>query len=394
MALDYLSYDYAEDDYIDMEVSSFSTFLRNSISSPSNTREFEFQMSSTSLEREPTTSPADELFYKGKLLPLHLPPRLQMVEKLLQNTNTISPCHDHIRRLDSFEEFYSTPLARTTATTPTTASTPFESCNISPFESCRVSRELNPDEYMCEFYSTELSPFVHNDNPKKSWTKMLKQSANIGSKLKASRAYIKSWFGKSGCSSNEYSNAGTPAVASSTKVADEGSVVALKPKDLCSSKIVKAPIKKNNHPFGQIQKDKFQSFNKEKMSTEDIGGDGTGRHRRSFSVSIKRHSSTTKNKSSSSSSSSSSLTSSSSSSFCSNNSNGVQELQFLKRCSSANSDFESPIQGAIAHCKESQQLFRSRKSSMSDQIGFCSLSSSSSRLGVLEDQERPELCRG
>ncbi|XP_015877042.3 probable membrane-associated kinase regulator 4 [Ziziphus jujuba] len=382
MALDYLSpYDHAEDDYIDMEVSSFSTFLCHSRSSPhQNPREFEFQMSSTSLEREPTTSPADELFYKGKLLPLHLPPRLQMVEKLLQNTN-ISPNYDHIRKLDNnttFEEFYSTPLATNTATTPT-SSTPFESCNISPSESCRVSRELNPEEYMYEYnYSAELSSFIDDNNPKKSWTKKLKHSA-LGSKLKASRAYLKSWFGKSGCS-NESS---TAPVAT-----NEGSLS--KPTKDCSSKYLKG-IEKN--PLGQIQNEKYQtatssssvtrSFNKEKMNE-----DGVGRHRRSFSVSIKRHST---NKSSSSSSSSSSSGSSTSSS-CSynNNSLGVHELQFLKRCSSANSEIESPIQGAIAHCKESQQLFRSRKTV--SEVGY--LSFSSSRLGVCEDQERPDVCRG
>lgn len=83
MAMSFLSYDQADEDYIDMEISSFSKFF--SLSSPPQTREFEFQMSSSSVEREPTNSPADELFYKGKLLPLHLPPRLQMVEKLLQS---------------------------------------------------------------------------------------------------------------------------------------------------------------------------------------------------------------------------------------------------------------------------------------------------------------------
>lgn len=81
--MSFLSYDQADEDYIDMEISSFSKFF--SLSSPPQTREFEFQMSSSSAEREPTNSPADELFYKGKLLPLHLPPRLQMVEKLLQS---------------------------------------------------------------------------------------------------------------------------------------------------------------------------------------------------------------------------------------------------------------------------------------------------------------------
>ena len=49
------------------------------------------------LEIDKTTFPADELFYKGKLLPLHLPPRLLMVQKLVEDYT-----------FD--QEFYSTPL--------------------------------------------------------------------------------------------------------------------------------------------------------------------------------------------------------------------------------------------------------------------------------------------
>ncbi|KAE8674374.1 chloroplast lumen common family protein [Hibiscus syriacus] len=114
-----------DDEYIEMEVSSYSNFFCNSsINSPPPhfPNEFEFQMSSSSMETEPTTSPADQLFYKGKLLPLHLPSRLQMVEKLLQNFT--SSVH---------EDFYTTPLT-TTATT-----TPFKSCNIFPSESRRIN---------------------------------------------------------------------------------------------------------------------------------------------------------------------------------------------------------------------------------------------------------------
>ncbi|CAM6010347.1 unnamed protein product [Sphagnum balticum] len=51
-------------------------------------QEFEFNISSSFVERSSsfpyaaTDSPADELFFRGQLLPLHLPPRLQMVLKL------------------------------------------------------------------------------------------------------------------------------------------------------------------------------------------------------------------------------------------------------------------------------------------------------------------------
>ncbi|KAL5569171.1 hypothetical protein UlMin_025746 [Ulmus minor] len=354
--------DHAEEDYIDMEVSSYSTFLCNSMSSPPCQREFEFQMSSITKERDHTTSPADELFYKGKLLPLHLPPRLQMVEKLLQNSAVSA---FDIGNNEAFDEFFSTPLA-TTAPTPTATSTPFESCNISPSESFRISRELIPDEYFYE-YSTDLSGFI-NENSKKSWAKKLKHSS-LGSKIKASRAYLKSLFVKSSCSDE--------SSASAAKVADEGSI--LKSHESLSK------FAKKKCPFGQIQREKCQttnsstrSFNKEKMNNQE----GVGHHRRSFSLALRRHST---NKWSASSSSSGS-----SSSSCSINSNGVQELPFLKRCGSTNSEVENSIQGAIAHCKKSQQQFCPIKTT--SEVGIYSLTAS--RIGVLEEQERPELCRG
>ncbi|XP_022744563.1 probable membrane-associated kinase regulator 4 [Durio zibethinus] len=316
-----------------MEVSSYSNFFCNSISSPPHPIEFEFQMSSVSMERKPITSPADELFYKGKLLPLHLPPRLQMIKKLLQNSNSV-----YEDRKDNFEEFYSTPLT-STVTTPTTTSTPFESCNISPCEFCHVSRELNPEEYFFECL-TQVSGCI-GENPKKSWTKKFKltKQSSIGSKLKASRAYLKSLF-DTGCSNES---------CAAAKVAAEGSVSKAK------ERLDRYMKSRNKDPFGQIHQDKYQistavmrSFDEKKITENNAN-----RHRRSFSLAIKRHST---NKSSSTSSSSGS-----SSSSCSNDSNGFQYLQFLKRSSSVNLETESPIQGAIAHCKQSQQLMRSRK---------------------------------
>ncbi|KAJ4824614.1 hypothetical protein Tsubulata_010933 [Turnera subulata] len=373
MAVNFLSYDHADDDYIDMEVSSFSNFFCHSKNSPQHPREFEFQMSSGPLEKDHNTSPADELFYKGKLLPLHLPPRLQMVEKLLESSTSVY----HTRNNTTFEEYYSTPLMTTTATTPTATSTPFESCNISPSESCRVSRELNPEEYLFE-YSSEVSGFI-GENPKKSWTKKLKliKQSSLGSKLKASRAYLKSLFGKSGCSDD--------SCTAAAKVADEVTVSRAN-RELSLSRYAKSEKKA---PFGQFQNDRYRmsttamrNVNKQK-TTED----GSGRlHRRSFSMAIKRHS--TVNKSSSSSTpSSTSSSDSSSSSLSSALSHG---LPFLRRSSSSRTEIENPIQGAIAHCKQSQQPFHPRKTVT--EVGFCSLSAS--KLAICEEQERPELCRG
>ncbi|XP_050210743.1 probable membrane-associated kinase regulator 4 [Mercurialis annua] len=345
MAVNFLSYDNADDDYIDMEVGNF---LCHSKTLPPQPSEFEFHMSSISLEKEPTTSPADELFYKGKLLPLHLPPRLQMVEKLLEHSTSVRNHHNTFE-----EDFYSTPLM-TALTTPTSATTPFESCNISPSESCRVSRELNPEDYFLD-YSNEINP------KNSSWTKKLKiiKQSSIGSKLKASRAYLKSLFGKSGCSAE--------SCTAATKVADEGTITRVKE----SLMRCERPTKKI--PFGQIQK-----------INRDVGESGR-LHRRSFSMAIKRHS-TAK------SSSSSSTSSSGSSSSSSINTNGVYVLPFLKRSSSVNAEVENPIQGAIAHCKQSQsqQIFCSRKSAT--EIGLYSLSAS--KLAIYEDHEKPELCRG
>lgn len=188
-----------EDDFIDMElISSSNLFFYSTNSSPPQAREFEFQMccSISDNQKETTNSPADELFYKGKLLPLHLPPRLQMVQKLLQNPTTTFQEDEH---------HYKTNKNTSAILTPCTAnnSTPLDqSCNISPSESCRISSELSPDEYFFE-WSNELSGFINGDHPKKSWSKKklkLIKKSSLGQKLKASRAYLKSLFSKSGCS--------------------------------------------------------------------------------------------------------------------------------------------------------------------------------------------------
>ncbi|KAE8661070.1 ankyrin repeat-containing protein [Hibiscus syriacus] len=293
----------ADEDYIDMELSSSSSskFLCYSISSPPQSREFEFQMCAVDCNREitSTTSPADELFYKGKLLPLHLPPRLQMVQTLLQSSETHA-------------------IGSTNGSVT--------------MESCTVSSELNPDDYFFE-WSTEMNGFRANDS-NNSWSKKLKQMKQslMTQKLKASREYLKSLFTKSACSDESCAKAAT----------ENGSET--------NSKYMKMAKKK---PFGNINR--------------ELAEDVADSHRRSFSGVIHRHSAT---KSSSGSSSSSTSFSFSSSGFC--------DLQLLKRSNSANSEIESSIEGAIAHCKQSQKL------------GVCSLSAS--KISVCGDQERSELC--
>lgn len=138
----------ANESCIDMEVGSLTTIF-----SPSHHKEFEFQSFSCSSGRDTTTSPADELFYRGKLLPLNLPPCLQKVEKILHNSyssTTFEPLQ---------ESLFSTPIF-----TPA-SNTPFESCHISPADSCQVSRELNPDEYFLEYSTDQSSTYVRYSSP-------------------------------------------------------------------------------------------------------------------------------------------------------------------------------------------------------------------------------------
>ncbi|KAF5180381.1 membrane-associated kinase regulator [Thalictrum thalictroides] len=356
------SCDIADEDYIDIEVtsSSSSTYFCYSINSTSHPREFEFQMCSNSTDKEPPiTSPADELFYKGNLLPLHLPPRLQMVQKLLQNSQT-----------DFFQEKNTTLLADTTTTT---TSTPFHSCNNSPTTSCRVSGELNSNELFYEF-SIEVSSSIE-DHPRTTWSKKLKliKQSSLGQKLKASKTYIKSLFNKPECSEETFNQV--------AKKEDEG--VMSKTRE-CLNKYIKMAKK---IPFLQIQKERYQvvenaigGTDKEKIMNED-----NCTQRRSFSLSMKKHSSTK-----STSFSLSSMSGSSSSSLSSANSSGLYEPHLLRRSSSANSEIEISIEGAIAYCKESQQVICSRKNA--SEVGFCTLSAS--RIAACEDQEKAELCRG
>ncbi|XP_019185147.1 PREDICTED: probable membrane-associated kinase regulator 4 [Ipomoea nil] len=325
-----------EEDYIDMEV--------NSSSSP-QIREFEFQMGSICVEKESSTSPADELFYRGKLLPLHLPPRLQMVQKLIQTTPTTIEEEEE-------ESFCGMPFisTATSSTAPSTdTSTPMESCNISPSESCRVSCELNPDDCYFE-WSNEFSTFINSHHPKKSWAKKLKlvKQSLISQKLKASKAYLKGLFSKSGCS-DESSCCNHPE-------SDQQGLN--NAQDFSSNKYMKVGMRPSLPYIGKCPHPTIASVIK---SGERDGGveDTLSNPRRSFSAAIKRHSPT--KCLSSSSSFSSGTSSSSSSSSIAFISNGCYELNFLKRSSSDTSEIEGSIQAAIAHCKKSQDLSSSRK---------------------------------
>ncbi|KAL1549483.1 putative membrane-associated kinase regulator 3 [Salvia divinorum] len=129
-----------DDDYIDMELTSSS-----------DSREFEFQMSGAAT----LTQTADHLFHKGRLLPLYLLPSAAD---------------------------YSLSF-----TAPSTTAV-----DISPSESCRASCDLNSDDFFFE-WSSDLINHHHHHPTKISWPKKLKHSL-VAYKLKA---YLKSLFVKS-----------------------------------------------------------------------------------------------------------------------------------------------------------------------------------------------------
>ncbi|KAF5736848.1 membrane-associated kinase regulator 1 [Tripterygium wilfordii] len=62
--------------------------------SPSSSSDFEFTVSLSPRKTCSTLCPADELFYKGQLLPLHLSPRISMVRTLLLASPSTSSSSD------------------------------------------------------------------------------------------------------------------------------------------------------------------------------------------------------------------------------------------------------------------------------------------------------------
>ncbi|CAA2972379.1 Hypothetical predicted protein [Olea europaea subsp. europaea] len=319
------SYDSSDEEYIDMDLISCSTNY-----SPPQSREFEFQV--CSISKETTDSPADELFYKGKLFPLHLSPRLRMLEKLLLQSSNVK---------EAFEE------------EKAPSSIPLEELGNykSPSEFCRVSCELNPDEHFFE-WSNELSSFIRNNHPKKSWFKKLKliKNSTVGPKL---MAYLKSLFSKSDESSC--------AKAAACNVEPEN-------------------LTKNMKPFGHIEgAAAYPSLATatilKSIEKEGIHEDNNVPRRSSFSGPIN-------NKGSSSSSSSNSSSGASSlSSSCSFNSNAFHKFHFLKNSSAT--EIEGSIEAAVAHCKKSQLLFGS-----SNTYGFSSLPG----IPTGKNQQRPDVC--
>lgn len=309
---------HVDEDYIHIELRSSPNFSYSIEATPQN-REFEFQN-----KEESTTSPADELFYKGKLLPLHLPPRLQMVQKLLQNADA---SFGFTRSQSSLEEsrFLST-----------NAITPLESCNISPSESRRVSScETLSSEYQFD-WSSEIEGLVsdHHHLPKKQTRQFW-----LAQSLKASKTYLKSLFSKSVCSDKSCASDATSKV---------GAVKKPKCKECQNMRDdARKNRNRNKKPFELFCDYKHRRQRSCVVKNSDVLEDGfISSSRRSFSGVIQRHYASK----ASSLSSSSSGSSSSSSSF-SLSSAGSYELQLFNKSISA--ELDNSIESAIAHCKNS-----------------------------------------
>lgn len=406
--------------------------------------EFEFDMSGINAqawnELESIVSPADELFYKGQLLPLHLPPRIQMVENLLSSEVKSSehtllgiPTEDskNISSINSAEQ-------RGNSAEDSVFCTPYESCDVTPYDSCEVSQELNPEMYEAitgirEKYSNEAAASTsmeeskcYNEPKSKRRLAMLKKAKKLldsthskqtalAHKLKASRAYLKSIFSKTSNTRGD----------NQEEEEEEELCYGMAPLDdqadpLCDTEnmvskargYIKRYIKvmkpgSTNGSIMNIQREGYQvaaavarSIHKEKSYI--LAENHEINHRNSFSGSI-----------SSMKGSSSPLSSKSSNSKPFNSANQraspTHSGVLLKRSmSSANPDMESAIQGAIAHCKQSH-LAASKN--MMDTSKYLQRPTSNpegsyaenhvhgrprsgSRIAAYDQENKPFLCRG
>ena len=270
---------------------------------------------------------------------------------------------------------------------------PYESCNASPANSCYVSGELNVEEYFQEYaagLAGAAAAAAAAAGERKPWSRKLKfmRQLNLGLKLKASKAYLKTIFAAKAGSQDDRS---VPGAARGVQ-------------ELAHGHGHLRPWRKN--PFGQVRSNRC-------IASHGAGG-GSARatptaerhkerehgHRRSFSSVIVRYSSSNKMTpapalpSSSSSSCSSSSSSSASSSVRTSSESDDGAGPALRRSSSASSEVENPIQGLIAYCKKSQQLASVRKSA--SDAGFRFLSSAASKIAAESDglDELVEICRG
>lgn len=306
-------FDESNDDYIDMitESAMVSPGLKRP-RSPNMImeREFEFDISGidnqASKELDSIVSPADELFYKGQLLPLDLHLRIQMVQK--------------------FEKL----LSSETKPSGNCSGDRDEFGFPTPDKSCDVTFSNVAGKETCS--NGSATAFVRNQSTRS-------QQAAVANKLKASKAYIKSLLSKASITRATDTHHSQNSIR--REIYDDENAAAL----------VRRTRRENSYSIHRKSSARF-SYLKEtplisKPYSKPLGSsnriDGGPCLRRSIS-SVKE--------------SSSPLTSKFNNSKPFNSSNPraspARSGVLLKRSmSSASRDMENGIQAAIAHCKQS-----------------------------------------
>ncbi|KAL9673949.1 hypothetical protein QQ045_030213 [Rhodiola kirilowii] len=146
-----------EEDFLDFEVNSASSKIFFSRNSPPEKAEFEFQMSSSFHLEAIISTPADELFCDGKMLPLQ--------QKQAHTSSSSAPCSKTVSQF-----------------------------HVTPFQSLKQSNDLKFDDYFIDY---DISNVIVVDNflQKSCFTGISKRHF-LGLKLQASREYLKSLFRK------------------------------------------------------------------------------------------------------------------------------------------------------------------------------------------------------
>lgn len=383
--------EFTDDDYIDIEVES-AIFWTKLNEKRAESREFEFDAKALMDGSDCVASPADELFYKGQLLPLHLPPRIQMVENLLASEKCKESKPQNLlgRKNPDYKSVGVGSCYREDDSA--LFLTPYESCDGTPYDSCEASQELNPEVYEAITKRVPIEDAESKrENQKHPMLKKAKKlldstqskQAALALKLKASRSYLKSLFSKTkDQQQHQRRTKESDQRDPMNKIGADQNMVA---------KAINRYVKAINpgSPNGNIDITKegyrvaeavAKSIHKESsfMIEDHVG------RRKSFSGSLSSKVNTESHKPNAISSP-----------------NGA----FLKRSSSTNIniDFESAIEGAIAHCKQSahstpknnenpSHIHHQRPSSNVE--GYVVKPRSGSRIAVCEQPEKPGLCRG
>ncbi|KAH9326377.1 hypothetical protein KI387_006555 [Taxus chinensis] len=416
--------EFMDDDYIDIEVESAmfweAVSRRSKLSgNRAESREFEFDAKALLDDPDSVASPADELFYKGQLLPLHLPPRIQMVEKLLASEISKENGSKSLLGRGNPEQksggggFTYGECADDSAL----FNTPYESCDATPYDSCEASQELNPDLYegLNEKQSVPIKepPAAQSKGMKQNRLPMLKKAKKLldstqskqtalALKLKASRAYIKSLFSK-------------PTESKDHPQHLDRSTTELDQRDLIDNSTDQNMVSEGINRYVKVIKPGSANYanNIDRQREDYKVAEAVARsiHNIENSSMLEDHVGRRKSFSGSLTSMKAAAEPYKANAFYSSNRvTPSQSGVFLKRSSSSNIDMESAIQGAIAHCKQSAHS--AAKSNLepshnahgrvscefqrpsSNAEGLYARPRSGSRIAVCEQPEKPGLCRG